>query len=341
MPNTVAQFNPSTLKALYNPVTKKAMCSYAKCVRFCETGKTPLYLDLMISGLLGDNVCFVCGDRSYIYTGVTDFLQNKVFRLRFDPAGIQDWTYCVWRFSTDEGMDTILGRSWYTEDCSGTPSRSKIPYNVDMQVLLYKNKVSTRVGFSGWTYLRATDTICSDVQFLEEWNSGGIAYSVGDCVWSYNYQYICILTHTSDAGKAPNTSTPYSNTWWVRTYLCFSKLTNGSCQFTVNNNAVRCIDNYFTRPAYDGQCTITLPGKDLIISGTVLHNGNGLVGVVMNGLPTTPITDDNGYYLDKVCSGFSSTVIPTKTGYEFSPPSRSYSAIKTDQTNENYTASAV
>jgi uncharacterized repeat protein (TIGR02543 family) len=64
----------------------------------------------------------------------------------------------------------------------------------------------------------------------------------------------------------------------------------------------------------------------------------GLSGVVMNGLPGNPVTDANGNYSASVGYGWSGTVTPAKTGYSFSPASRSYTNVTWSQTYQNYTA---
>jgi type II secretory pathway component GspD/PulD (secretin) len=61
-----------------------------------------------------------------------------------------------------------------------------------------------------------------------------------------------------------------------------------------------------------------------------------LDGVVMNGLPGNPITGSDGTYQATVEYGWSGTVIPTKEGYKFTPDQKPYTAIKNNQTNQNY-----
>jgi hypothetical protein len=73
------------------------------------------------------------------------------------------------------------------------------------------------------------------------------------------------------------------------------------------------------------------------ISGYVLDDvGDGIQGVTMNGLSGNPSTDVDGFYQGFILEHESITVIPTKTGYSFSPSSRSYSGLRQDQTSENY-----
>jgi phage gpG-like protein len=71
------------------------------------------------------------------------------------------------------------------------------------------------------------------------------------------------------------------------------------------------------------------------ISGYVRTSGGaGISGVVMNGLPGNPSTDTNGYYSGTVNYGWSGTVTPTKAGYSFNPPSKAYSNVTSNQTQD-------
>ena len=68
-----------------------------------------------------------------------------------------------------------------------------------------------------------------------------------------------------------------------------------------------------------------------IISGIT-----GVGGVMMQGLPGNPVTDEYGYYRATVVYGWSGTVRPTKVGFTFEPPELSYSTVIRDQKNRNY-----
>jgi serine protease len=68
----------------------------------------------------------------------------------------------------------------------------------------------------------------------------------------------------------------------------------------------------------------------------------GLAGAILNyidGAPKIAIADSNGSYSLSVPSGWSGTVTPAKPGYTFSPPSRTYTNVTSDQTAQDYTAS--
>lgn len=76
------------------------------------------------------------------------------------------------------------------------------------------------------------------------------------------------------------------------------------------------------------------------ISGHVKTSTNlGIEGVQMNGLPSNPPpTDTDGYYSAVVNYGWTGTVTPHKSGFTFTPSSKSYSNVTSDRTNEDYTA---
>ncbi len=71
---------------------------------------------------------------------------------------------------------------------------------------------------------------------------------------------------------------------------------------------------------------------------TYTISGNaGIEGVTMTGLPGDPISAPNGNYSVLVDYGFSATVTPAKTGYTFSPTSRTYTNVDADEPNQDYT----
>jgi hypothetical protein len=83
---------------------------------------------------------------------------------------------------------------------------------------------------------------------------------------------------------------------------------------------------------YQGSSRVT-------ISGAVKQsNGTGIPGVTLTFMPGngTATTDDNGDYSKLVLSGWSGTVTPFKADYTFSPTSRAYSDVRTDQPDQDY-----
>ena len=77
--------------------------------------------------------------------------------------------------------------------------------------------------------------------------------------------------------------------------------------------------------------------KTYTISGTVTFGGSGLEGVLIDGLPGDPTSDNSGYYTSTVDYGWLGTATPSKAGYNFSPSSRTYANVTADQTGQDYT----
>ena len=71
-------------------------------------------------------------------------------------------------------------------------------------------------------------------------------------------------------------------------------------------------------------------------------SGNaGEVGAVLSyedGVVKEATAGDGGVYSFTVSYGWSGTVTPSKTGYDFAPPSRTYTEVTTDQTGQDYAA---
>jgi len=73
--------------------------------------------------------------------------------------------------------------------------------------------------------------------------------------------------------------------------------------------------------------------KTFTISGTA-----GLNNVLLRGLPGNPVSRDDGSYSAQVEYGWSGTVTPTKEGYMFESPSRTYTKVTEDLPNQDYVA---
>ncbi|MEF9426772.1 MAG: hypothetical protein L0956_06225, partial [Candidatus Mariimomonas ferrooxydans] len=88
--------------------------------------------------------------------------------------------------------------------------------------------------------------------------------------------------------------------------------------------------------------TYTISGNvGTVVSAASIRMQAALSGVVMDGLPGDPTTDASGNYTATADYGFSGTVTPTLAGYSFSPSSRDYATVTSDQLDHNYTASII
>jgi len=74
------------------------------------------------------------------------------------------------------------------------------------------------------------------------------------------------------------------------------------------------------------------------VSGTITAGGTALPNVVMSGLPGNPVANASGQYAGTVSYGWTGTVTPTLAGYAFTPASRSYTSVVTNQADQNYSA---
>ena len=76
------------------------------------------------------------------------------------------------------------------------------------------------------------------------------------------------------------------------------------------------------------------------VSGTVTAGGLPLggVGVTASNGGTCTATNSSGQYACTVLKGWSGVVTPALSGYTFTPSSRSYSNLTTDQTAQDYTS---
>lgn len=62
----------------------------------------------------------------------------------------------------------------------------------------------------------------------------------------------------------------------------------------------------------------------------------GVAGVLMKGLPRQPVTDQEGFYKAQVPFGWSGVVCPSKEGFSFMPPERTYDSVTASLSDENY-----
>ena len=112
----------------------------------------------------------------------------------------------------------------------------------------------------------------------------------------------------------------------VYTYVITSPTIQGTTQFT----------GYYL---FEGDDAEKLIGGQSIITTTTqrtISGNTGVSSVTLGGLSVT--SDGSGNYTATVSDGWSGTVTPSKTGYTFTPPSRTYSNVTSDQTSQNYTA---
>ncbi len=90
--------------------------------------------------------------------------------------------------------------------------------------------------------------------------------------------------------------------------------------------------------------TADLPDRNFSVTQVItftISGTTGMGGVTLNGLPGNPVSDSNGYYIAVVPYGWAGTIMPTKTGYSFSPSSISYTLVTSDLSDRNFIATQV
>jgi hypothetical protein len=68
-----------------------------------------------------------------------------------------------------------------------------------------------------------------------------------------------------------------------------------------------------------------------------ISGSTGVSGVVMQGLPGTPVTDASSRYSAEVMHGWSGAVVPSKRGFTFEPPSRTYAQVVAHVPHQDFT----
>ncbi|MBI5605785.1 MAG: SBBP repeat-containing protein [Deltaproteobacteria bacterium] len=151
-------------------------------------------------------------------------------------------------------------------------------------------------------------------------------YSTGGSTSSFGHslQYLMDWGDGTDSGWLAVGTTSASKSW------------ASAGNYTVKVMARCALDTGFISSWSSGlSVSISLP--DLTISGTVTAGGSGLGGVMLTGLPGSPITAAGGSYSATVSYGWSGTVTPVKTGYTFTPPLTIYAGVTANQT-QHYSA---
>ena len=77
------------------------------------------------------------------------------------------------------------------------------------------------------------------------------------------------------------------------------------------------------------------------LDSNAISGNTGVAGATLSwndGTNKTTISDAGGNYSLNVSYGWSGTVTPSKTGYSFNPPNKTYLNVISNKTNQNYTA---
>ncbi|MHC4194442.1 MAG: GLUG motif-containing protein [Planctomycetota bacterium] len=151
-----------------------------------------------------------------------------------------------------------------------------------------------------------------------DWNQDGDFYDLNETVYTASGYGLFTTTITPPADAAPGNTRMRVRLMWIGTL--------GPCGTTDYGE----VEDY----------TITVVPSTVTISGCVKASlGVRIKGVnISASTGETTITDALGYYGLTLPSPFSGTITPNQTDWTFSPSSRTYSSVTTDQVNQDFTA---
>jgi uncharacterized delta-60 repeat protein len=193
---------------------------------------------------------------------------------------------------------------------SGTVTPSRTGYNFSPANKAYSNLISNRTGenytASAITYLISGNAGVAGATLSYTDGSAKTATSDSNGDYSFTVSY-------NWSGTVTLSKTGYSFSPASKTYS--------------NLNSNRVSQNY-TATAI----TYTISGNAGTAGATLSYT---------DGLVKTATADGSGNYSFQVSYNWSGTVTPSKTGYSFSPASRTYTSLTADQTVQNYAATAI
>jgi len=149
-------------------------------------------------------------------------------------------------------------------------------------------------------------------------SDGGDSVTVRGVCWSTSANPTVADSHTTDGAGTGEFA---------------SSITNLSVETSYH---VRAYATNSVGTSYGGDSTFTTL-QVFAISGYI-HNSDslGVGGIVMVGLPGSPQTDGNGFYIGVVDYGWSGTVTPSDSTCVYEPESRSYDAVVSDLIYQNF-----
>ena len=225
-------------------------------------------------------------------------------------------------FSAGQGTTTTDSEGSYShivvEGWSGTATPSKTCYAFSPSSRTYTNVISDQSD-QGYTGTRLTYTISGTISLVTPaaplsgvvmegllgsptTDASGYYEAIVDCGWS---------------GTVTPTKIRYVFSPFRRSYSDVSSDQSGQ--------------DYEAYPAW-------------IISGSVkteADEGIGGVIITFSGVETTATTGADGSYSHTVIEGWSGEATPSKICYSFFPPSRSYSDLASDQSDQDYTSTLI
>jgi subtilisin family serine protease len=191
-----------------------------------------------------------------------------------------------------------------------TPTKSGYHFTNASESVVVNSDDHTSVNFTA-----AANTLSGHIQ-----NSGGTPL-VGISV---------SLSGSGSGSTTTNASGDYTFSA-VPNGSCTITPTNGTYAFTPVNRTATVADNTTSGLDFTGTASFT-------ISGTIANSGAGVSVAI--GAYTTVTTNASGAYTATVPDGASYNVVPTKSGWRFTPANQNVSVSGANQPNINFTGAA-
>jgi hypothetical protein len=264
-------------------------------------------------------------------TGFTFTPANKSYTNVTTNQTIQNYTATAITF-TISGTTIVPGAtlSWTdgtakttTSDGSGNYSIT-VSYNFSGTVTPSKSGYAFSPANKTYTNLLANQTSQNYAGFVTI--SGNAALAGATITWSQAGNPTPTIATTDGSGNY-SVLAPYNSQGFVTPTATGFTFTPDHIEYPVLLTTPQISQNY------------TATAITYTISGNV-----GIAGATLSwtdGTAKTATADGSGNYTFTVSYNFSGTITPSLTGYTFSPTNKTYASVLSDQTNQNYTPTAI
>ena len=200
------------------------------------------------------------------------------------------------------------------------------------------NPPVTKVVADGTALTYDTGTMANGTTYywrVDEKNAGGTTTGT---VWNFTTIFIRSLTTSTTTGGT--VSTPGIGTYWYDHGSDVNIVASASTNYhfvnwTGDTSTISDVNADVTTITMDANYSIQ---ANFAVTQYTISGNAGVSGATMNGLPNAPVSGPGGDYNDIVDYNWSGTVTPAKEGYTFSPASKDYSNVTSDQLTQDYTA---
>jgi len=258
-------------------------------------------------------------EQDYIGTPPTYTISGTI--LEADNTAVDGVTVT---FSNGGGSTTTNSSGYYTKTVAQGYSGSATPSK------------------SGWTFSPASKPYSSVSSDYSNENYTGtppaVTYNISGYIRESNNTPIdgVTVTFSNGGGSTTTNSSGYYTKTVAQGYSGTVTPTKTGRTFSPTSKSYTSVSSNYSNENYTG----APQGVTYTISGYIRESNNipvdGVTVTFSNGGGSTT-TNSSGYYTTTVSQGYSGTATPSKSGWTFSPTSKSYNSVSYDYSNENYT----